>query len=132
MKNTAGVCQAAEVQNTQRVLESAGNIYLIKKETEVSPKLTIMLLMKKYKQLISEQRYAIYLGLEEGTSKKDIALRIGVHISTLYRELERNKKQERWLFPASSPRNWQESVKNAYRGTGLLYRSLLFMAKRSD
>ena len=93
MKNTAGVCQAAEVQNTQRVLESAGNIYLIKKETEVSLKLTIMLLMKKYKQLISEQRYAIYLGLEEGTSKKDIALRIGVHISTLYRELERNKNK---------------------------------------
>jgi IS30 family transposase len=52
-----------------------------------------MLLMKKYKQLTSEQRYAIYLGLEEGTSKKDIALRIGVHLSTLYRELERNENK---------------------------------------
>ena len=46
---------------------------LTKKGTEVSLKLIIMLLMK-YKQLTSEQRYAIYLGLKEGTSKKDIAL----------------------------------------------------------
>jgi hypothetical protein len=28
--------------------------------------------MKKYKQLTSEERYAIYLGLKDGTSKKDI------------------------------------------------------------
>ena len=51
------------------------------------------MLLMKYKQLTSEQRYAIYLGLKEGTSKKDIALLIGVHISTLYRELERNKNK---------------------------------------
>jgi hypothetical protein len=63
---------------------------LTKKETEVSLKLIIMLLMK-YKQLTYEQRYAIYLDLKEGTSKKNIALRIGVHISTLYRELKQNK-----------------------------------------
>jgi DNA-directed RNA polymerase specialized sigma24 family protein len=66
---------------------------LIKKETEVSLKLTIMLLMKKYKQLTSEQKYAIYLGLKEGISKKDIALLIKVHISTVYRELKRNKNK---------------------------------------
>ena len=52
-----------------------------------------MLLMKKYNRLTSEQRYAIYLGLKDGTSKKDIALLIGVHISTLYRELKRNKNK---------------------------------------
>ncbi|PLB85218.1 hypothetical protein C0T31_12090 [Dysgonamonadaceae bacterium] len=52
-----------------------------------------MLLMKKYKQLTSEQRYAIYLGLKEEASKKDIASQIGVHVSTLYRELERNKNK---------------------------------------
>jgi len=90
MKNTAGFAKRLGCENSQRA--STGNIYLIKKETEVSLKLTIMLLMK-YKQLTSEQRYAIYLGLEEGTSKRDIALRIGVHISTLYRELERNKNK---------------------------------------
>jgi DNA-directed RNA polymerase specialized sigma24 family protein len=93
------------VRNPQRA--STGNIYLIKKETKVSLKSTIMLLMKKYNRLTSEQRYAIYLGLKDGTSKKDIALLIGVHISTLYRELERN-----------------ENKRN--------YRSLLFMAKRSN
>jgi transposase len=90
MKNTARDCQAAGGAKPQRA--STGNIYLIKKETKVSLKLTIMLLMKKYNRLTSEQRYAIYLGLKDGTSKKDIALLIGVHISTLYRELERNDK----------------------------------------
>ncbi len=49
--------------------------------------------MKKYKQLTSEQKYAIYLGLKEGISKKDIALLIKVHISTVYRELKRNKNK---------------------------------------
>jgi len=92
MKNTAGDLPSSwGVRNSQRV--STGNIYLIKKETEVSLKSTIMLLMKKYNRLTSEQRYSIYLGLEEGTSKKDIALRIGVHLSTLYRELERNENK---------------------------------------
>ncbi|NLN49262.1 MAG: IS30 family transposase [Clostridiales bacterium] len=49
--------------------------------------------MHKNKQLTSEQRYGIYLGLEEGASKRDIALRIGVHPSTVYRELKRNKNK---------------------------------------
>jgi IS30 family transposase len=48
----------------------------------------------KYKQLTSEQRYAIYLEKEKGTSKKDIATLIGVHPSTVYRELERNKNKK--------------------------------------
>ncbi len=51
------------------------------------------MLLMRYKQLTSEQRYAIYLGLKEGTSKKNIALRIGIHVSTLYRELKRNKNK---------------------------------------
>jgi len=52
-----------------------------------------MLLMKKYKQLTSEQRYAIYLGLQNGTSKSEIAKQIKVNISTVYRELSRNKNK---------------------------------------
>jgi IS30 family transposase len=91
MKNTAGDCQAAGGAKLPKSVNRQHNS--IKKETEVSLKLTIMLLMKKYKQLTSEQRYAIYLGLKDGTSKKDIALLIGVHISTLYRELKRNKNK---------------------------------------
>lgn len=64
-----------------------------KKETEVSLKLTIMLLMKKYKQLTSEQRYAIYLALQKGISKSKIAESIQVDRSTVYRELNRNKNK---------------------------------------
>jgi len=93
MKNTAGDCQAAGDAKPPKSVRINRQHNLTKKETEVSLKLTIMLLMKKYKQLTSEQRYAIYLGLEEGTSKKDIALRIGVHLSTLYRELGRNENK---------------------------------------
>ncbi len=92
MKDTAGDCPTAGGAKPPKSVRINRQHNLTKKETEVSLKLTIMLLMK-YKQLTSEQRYAIYLGLKEGTSKKDIALRIGVHLSTLYRELERNKNK---------------------------------------
>jgi len=44
----------------------------------------------KYKQLTQEQRYQIDALLETNISKTDIALIIGVHHSTIYRELKRN------------------------------------------
>ena len=53
-----------------------------------------MLLMKKYKQLTSEQRYAIYLGSENGDTQREIADRIGVSASTVSRELKRNKNKQ--------------------------------------
>ena len=43
-----------------------------------------------YKQLTSEQRYEIYLGNKRGWSKSYIAREIGVHPSTVSRELARN------------------------------------------
>lgn len=43
-----------------------------------------------YKQLTQEQRYVIYLGLQEGRSQKAIARLIGVHPSTVSREIRRN------------------------------------------
>jgi DNA-binding NarL/FixJ family response regulator len=76
MKNTAGDCQAAGGAKPPKSINRQHNS--IKKETKVSLKSTIMLPMKKYNRLTSEQRYAIYLGLKDGTSKKDIALRRGV------------------------------------------------------
>lgn len=42
------------------------------------------------KQLTSEQKYAIYLGLQRKQSKKSIAQEIGVHPSTITREVQRN------------------------------------------
>jgi len=47
--------------------------------------------MIRYKQLTSEQRYAIFIGLQEGKSKRSIAQSIGVSPSTVCREITRNK-----------------------------------------
>ena len=43
-----------------------------------------------YHQLTREQRYAIYLGIHEGKTKKAIAQLLEVHPSTVSRELKRN------------------------------------------
>lgn len=47
--------------------------------------------MKTYKQLTSEQRYVIYVGLQNGKSQRAIAKSIDVHPSTVSREVRRNK-----------------------------------------
>ena len=43
-----------------------------------------------YKQITSEQRYAISILLQQGMKKKDIATAIKVSPSTISRELKRN------------------------------------------
>ena len=43
-----------------------------------------------YKQLTREQRYAIYLGKQRGDTNKEIARQIGVHATTVGREIIRN------------------------------------------
>lgn len=48
---------------------------------------------KKYNQLALEQRYKIEALLEVGLNQTDIALKIGVHKSTISRELRRNTPQ---------------------------------------
>jgi IS30 family transposase len=49
-----------------------------------------------YKQLTSQQRYFIEVSLQNGKSKKEIAECLKVHLSTIYRELERNKGVHRY------------------------------------
>jgi len=49
--------------------------------------------MCKYKQLKKTQRICLEILLKEGKSKKEIALKMGVHRSTVYRELNRNKNK---------------------------------------
>lgn len=46
-----------------------------------------------YHQLTREQRYAIYLGKQEGRTNQAIAQQIGVHTSTIGRELKRNQNK---------------------------------------
>ena len=43
-----------------------------------------------YRQLAPEQRYQIEAGLGTGMRKSEIARQIGVHRSTVYREIRRN------------------------------------------
>ena len=52
-----------------------------------------------YKQLSREQRYAIYLGLQEKKTYTAIARQIGVSISTVSREVSRNTNRHgRYIF----------------------------------
>lgn len=60
----------------------------------------------KYKQLISEQRYTIFVLLQKGMKKKDIAKAINVNLSTLYRELKRNSGSHNHY-------NWETAEANA-------------------
>lgn len=72
--------------------------------------------MKKYKQLSQEQRYQIEALLEINTSKTKIAEIIGVHHSTIYRELKRNT--------AKRGRTAKKYLaKNAQRRTSLRHKS---------
>src|SRR5690554_5012871 len=53
----------------------------------------MLLMIQKYKQLTSEQRYGIYLGKQKGASQRVIAESIGVSPSTVSRELRRNSSK---------------------------------------
>ena len=52
-----------------------------------------------YNQLTREQRYAIYLGMQEGRTLTAIARQISVHKSTVSRELKRNINLIRQYIP---------------------------------
>ena len=49
---------------------------------------------RSYSHLSREQRQVIADSLEIGKSVKDIAVTLGLHISTVYREIERGKKPD--------------------------------------
>ena len=67
------------------------------------------------KQLTSEQRYAIYLGLARKQSKKSIAQEIGVHPSTITREVQRNFNRDNQYVFTIAQRNC-ESRKHSTLG----------------
>ena len=63
-----------------------------KRGTEV-PRGSINFVLHMYKQLTREQRYAIYLGVQEKKTQAAIARQIGVNKSTVSRELKRNSNR---------------------------------------
>ena len=73
---------------------STSNAKKTKRETAVSQRL-INFALHMYKQLTSEQRYTIFILLQNGTKKKDIAKAINVSPSTISREIKRNSGHTR-------------------------------------
>lgn len=66
-------------------------------------------------QLTSEQRYAIYLGLARKQKKKNIAQEIGVHPSTITREVQRNSNRDnKYVFSIAQKKS--ESRKHSVLG----------------
>ena len=80
-------------------------MHIKKRETEVSLK-SINFALLMYKQLISEQRYTIFILLQQGIKKKDIAAAINVHPSTITREIKRNSGK-RGIY------NWKRAQSNS-------------------
>ena len=72
-----------------------------------------------YNHLTREQRYAIYLGLQEGKSRKAIARQIKVHPSTVGREIKRNSTRL-GRSVGGLRRKVLMSERNAFPGTGVL------------
>lgn len=57
-----------------------------------------------YKQLTSEQRYALFIMLRKGESKKEMANSLNVHISTIYREIKRNGRSKSYDYETAKRR----------------------------
>ena len=71
-----------------------------------------------YNQLTREQRYAIYLGIQEGRSQRAIARQINVSPSTVSREIRNHRKIADALnakvYFADSYASWQKgAIENA-------------------
>ena len=95
------------------------------KKGDRSPRGLIIFVLHMYKQLTHEQRYVIYLGLQEGRSQKAIARLIGVHPSE---QGDKAQQQPPWpLYMATSSRNgemehgaaWQQGIKAIREETSL-------------
>ena len=81
-----------------------------------------------YNQLTREQRYAIYLGLQEGKSKTAIARQINCAPSTVYREVKRNSnKRGHYVWKDAQELamvRWERSVANHKVPDHILKRAL--------
>jgi len=70
--------------------------------------------MGSYTQLTQDKRYQIYAFLKAGFSQTDIAIEIGVHKSTVSRELSRNRGQKGYR-PKQAHRKADERRAEAYK-----------------
>ena len=87
------------------------------------------------KQLNSLQRYAIYLGLARKQSKKSIAHEIGVHPSTITREIGRNSNRYgKYVFSTAQEKcdSRKHSTLGNHRKSALLWWRVEQMIKDDD
>lgn len=89
-----------------------------------------------YMHLTYDQRLAIKQMLERGNSKKEIAESIGVHTSTIYREIDRGTVNGHY-DPTAAEEAYQDKIggkradssSGRKSGTGELYRKIDFKSK---
>ncbi len=55
---------------------------------------------KQYKKLTYSDRKKIEIMLKDGATPKELARETGVHIATIYRELERGKAETEGIYSA--------------------------------
>ena len=87
------------------------------------------------KQLNSLQRYAIYLGLARKQAKKSIAAEIGVHPSTITREVQRNSNRHgQYVFSVAQQKceSRKHSTLGNHRKSDLLWWRVEQMIKEED
>jgi len=86
-----------------------------------------------YHQLISEQRYVISDLLNKGIPVKDIAIEVGCHISTIYREKKRNACKDGHYSPKlaheMAMERWERIVTNSMIKPGVLRRALELLCR---
>ena len=88
-----------------------------------------------YHQSTREQRYAIYLGLQEGKSHKAIARQIKVHPSTVGREIKRNSTRlgrYSWRIAQESANVRKERMPGNRRIDGNILKEALRLLKTED
>lgn len=88
-----------------------------------------------YNHLTREQRYAIYLGLQEGKSLKAIARQINVHPSTVGREIRRNSTRYgrySWRIAQENADLRKERIPGNRRIDSNILRDALHLLKTED
>ena len=71
--------------------------------------------MKKYRQLTLRQRYQIWTGLRLGMKQKEIAAEVGVHRSSISRELKRNWSEDRYRPAAAMDKAYERRKEKGRR-----------------
>lgn len=86
------------------------------------------------KQLTSEQRYAIYLGWASKHRKNRIAQGIGVHPSTVTREIQRNSNRDNNVFTVAQRKceSRKHSTLGNHRKDAILWWRVDQMIKEDD